>query len=264
MIDVVLKTASKKLTFLNRNHFFTHSGNLQVTISGLLQLKALNSNQSNRNREKIINLWEYSYDSPTNGIRTAVCQKFLCSLLKIKKGRFAPIQKKIKNNESLENNTGKHSNHSMRLSEDLKKIIDEHCSSIPHSQSHYSLERSQLFYFENSNLILTKLYSLFLEYYAEKTGHLEPVITKSTYSKYFNENEKFSFSTPHTDVCEFCFEHRNTEKDNPELQAHKQCIESYKILKTSMLSEPNVLCLEFDFGQNLALPKIPVSDQFYK
>ena len=29
-------------------------------------------------------------------------------------------------------------------------------------------------------------------------------------------------------------------------------------------SEKNVLCLEFDFGQNLPLPKIPVSDQFYK
>ena len=31
-----------------------------------------------------------------------------------------------------------------------------------------------------------------------------------------------------------------------------------------MLAEKNVLCLKFDFGQNLPLPKIPVSNQFYK
>jgi len=31
-----------------------------------------------------------------------------------------------------------------------------------------------------------------------------------------------------------------------------------------MLLKKNTLCLEFDFGQNLPLPKIPVSDQFYR
>ena len=31
-----------------------------------------------------------------------------------------------------------------------------------------------------------------------------------------------------------------------------------------MLKEKQVVCLEFDFGQNLLLPKIPVSDRFYR
>ena len=31
-----------------------------------------------------------------------------------------------------------------------------------------------------------------------------------------------------------------------------------------MLSEKNVLCLEFDFGQNLALLTIPATAQFYR
>lgn len=34
--------------------------------------------------------------------------------------------------------------------------------------------------------------------------------------------------------------------------------------KKAMLSEKDVLCLEFDFDQNLPLPKIPVSNQFYR
>lgn len=31
-----------------------------------------------------------------------------------------------------------------------------------------------------------------------------------------------------------------------------------------MIKEKNVLCLEFDIGRNLPLPKIPVSEQCYR
>lgn len=31
-----------------------------------------------------------------------------------------------------------------------------------------------------------------------------------------------------------------------------------------MISQKNALCLEFDFAQNLPVPKIPVKDQFFK
>ncbi|KAJ8665827.1 hypothetical protein QAD02_007489 [Eretmocerus hayati] len=48
------------------------------------------------------------------------------------------------------------------------------------------------------------------------------------------------------------------------VSAHKDGVEKYKICKKAMMAEENVLCSEFDFGQNLPVPKLPVNDQFYK
>ena len=41
-------------------------------------------------------------------------------------------------------------------------------------------------------------------------------------------------------------------------------MDNHSAEKNVMLNEKNALCMEFDFGQNLPLPKLPVSDQFYK
>lgn len=145
----------------------------------------------------------------------------------------------------------------------MKQLIREHCLSIPHSQSHYSLGKSSRLYFENSELTLTKLYLLFVEYYTNKIGKAPP-ITQKSYCNYFNKNLNFSFSKPKTDVCNLCFEFKIVDDINEDFYCHKQSVEEYKLLKNTILSEKNLLCMEFDFGQNLALPKLPVTEQFYK
>lgn len=58
----------------------------------------------------------------------------------------------------------------VQLTEDLKRMIIEHCESIPHRSSHYKRKSSNLKYFENPSLNLTQLYKLFGEYYSEKIG----------------------------------------------------------------------------------------------
>ena len=78
--------------------------------------------------------------------------------------------KKMVNNESVKDSCGKHQNHMFRLTEDVRKMIDEHCMSIPHSQSHYKSEKSDLKYFDHPDLTLTKLYTLLLEFYTTKTS----------------------------------------------------------------------------------------------
>lgn len=79
----------------------------------------------------------------------------------------------------------------------------------------------------------------------------------------FNELN-FSFKLPRTDVCNQCFESEKHEVDSEEIAEHKKQIKEYRELKKVFLSETNVFCCEFDYAQNLPLPKIPVSDQFYK
>ena len=228
-------------------------------LTGMMIMKTPKSLEEKTND---VTCWEYFFHHKT--INLSVCRGFLCSLLKIDKSRFAITQKKIKNNECLRDNRGKQSSKSsVRLTDEIKKLIQEHCSSIPHSESHYKRADSSLKYFDNSDLTLTKLYSLFVEYYTEKTGNLNFPLSESTYSKYFNHNLNFAFSKPRTDVCNFCFEHKN-DISNGNLIKHKETVEEHRSLKKLMLNEKQVLCLEFDFGQNLPLPKIPVSDQFYR
>ena len=110
--------------------------------------------------DSTVTLWEYSFHFLSD--RITVCQNFLCKLLKINKGRFAYNQKKLKNNKMLDDDRGKHTNHVKHLSEDLMKTIKEHCLLIPHSKSHYKLERSSLNYFDHPDLTLTELCKLFV------------------------------------------------------------------------------------------------------
>lgn len=212
--------------------------------------------------EKQAILWEYSLHLKTTNI--SVCQKFLCHLLQINKGRFATVQRKIITNEALDDNRGKHENHFKKLTEDIKELILLHCELLPHSQSHYKHETSNLNYFDHPDLDLKKLYNLFLEYYTSVTQNSDPPISEETYSNYFNYNLNFTFKKPRTDVCNICFKNQNTEDSDPDFLQHVTDKTNYSTMKSEMLSQKEVLLCEFDYGQNLPLPKIPVCDQFYK
>ena len=112
-------------------------------------------------------------------------------------------------------------------------------------------------------MTLKKLYELFIEFYVAKTGKSEIPLTQTTYEKYFDYNLNFAFSKLRSDVCDFCHNNKGNDGDS-EVKSHKLSVENYTGLKKRFLEENDVLCLEFDFGQNLGLPKIPISDQFYK
>ena len=100
----------------------------------------------------------------------------------------------------------------IRLTDEVKELINAYCLSIPRSESHYRREQSSLQYFENTKLTMKKLYELFLEFYPAKTGRAEILLTQTTYDKYFNFNPNFSFSKPRTDVCDFCFENKQNSE----------------------------------------------------
>lgn len=100
---------------------------------------------------------------------------------------------------------------------------------------------------------------MFLDYYASVTGNKNPRITESTYYKYFNQNINFTFSKPRTDVCNTCFEFEQSRLQiSDDIENHKTRVTDHKQLKENILKQKKVLCLEFDIGQNLSLPKIPI------
>lgn len=105
-----------------------------------------------------VSQWQYFFQF--DFINVIVCQMFLCFLFKVGKRRFTTIQKKLKNNESPKENRGNHANshnNSVKLSADLKKMILEHCPSIPNSQSHCCRKSSRLNYFNHPDSIVTNI-----------------------------------------------------------------------------------------------------------
>ena len=147
---------------------------------------------------------------------------------------------------------GKHDKHVVRLTDDVKTLIRQHCDSITHPESHYTREDSELNYFDNPALNLITLYNLFLDYYSAVTGETASPIDKNTYCDYFNYNVNYTFQQPRTDVCNFCEENKMNPKAGTELlEQHLQDIGEYHELKAKMLKDISILYCEFDFAQNL-------------
>ena len=124
-----------------------------VMLAGLMTRKPVNLTENSQ--KKGVALWHYIFH--TQNINKAVCQKFLCDLLQVGKGRFVTVQKKLKNNDSLEDYRGSHDNHLVRLTDDIKQMILDHCLSIPLRDSQYVREKSSLQYFEHPDLTVATM-----------------------------------------------------------------------------------------------------------
>ena len=62
----------------------------------------------------------------------------------------------------------------------------------------------------------------------------------------------------------FCYEYELlNQKDSAIYKSHVDDYKSYYKLKNNYLKEERALCVEFDFAQNLPLPKLPVNKQYY-
>ena len=126
--------------------------------------------------------------------------------------------------------TGRGGEH-LKLTEEIKLLIHEHCNSLPRNQSHYSLEHTSLKYFQDSSLCLNNLYAKFCRFSEERKGINVSLIGFSTYSKYFNYFVNFTFDPPRADVCNDCFEYQKKgELDSSAAQSQN------KLFKTTITS----------------------------
>ena len=109
----------------------------------------------------------------------------------------------LKNDRSFDDQRGgaRSNDAFLKLSDDMKKLIHEHCSTFEYSESNYKFNRSELKYFTDSILSLKIMYSKFREYYKRVTERNSVPIGESTYQKYFNHFVDFTFYMPRIDVC---------------------------------------------------------------
>ena len=93
-----------------------------------------------------------------------VCRKFILNVFGVGKKRIDTVKKKIISGR-MGDDGGYHRHHVVKLTEDIKTFIQEHCRSIPHAPSHYSRENTNLNYFHDKSLTLHKLYLSFTDFY---------------------------------------------------------------------------------------------------
>ena len=110
------------------------------------------------------------------------------------------------NGESLVDGRRMHKHRKVKLTDQVKKLIQEDCLTMEHQKFHYSRESTKLNYFTNTELNLEKLYSEFCDYYISVTQDLDEknVIDDTAYAKYYNRNVNFTLRLPRTDVCNTC------------------------------------------------------------
>ena len=115
---------------------------------------------------KPVETWEYSINVPPLNTRCLVCREFLLKLLQITPRRIRTVQAKVKRGSlDFKEKRGTHDNRPTKIPDSLWTLVQDHWASIPHSPSHYAVKKSKRLYFYNSELTVSKLFSMFKEYY---------------------------------------------------------------------------------------------------
>lgn len=164
------------------------------------------------------------------------------------------------------------------------KIVKEHWDTIPSKKSHYCYNKTERKYFDHPDLNVKILHIMFKQYYKEKTGK-DSLLKYNTYHKFFRKCSNYSFRSPKTDVCDFCTQCEVKLKANPNdlckvpYENHLKKVEEYKNFKRKYVPESkkggntstfdrqiynDTLVLEFDYAQNLPLPKLNINSHYYK
>lgn len=218
--------------------------------------------------------WKYQIQLQSSGVSIPVCQSFFIGILQISRKRVRVIQGKLsKGDMVIKDNRGKHTNRPNRIKQNVWDLAQKHLSSIPHAESHYCAKKTKKLYFTNPTWSVKKLFECFQGYFRTETG-MTLGMKYATYHKFFRTQANYSFRRPRTDVCDLCTECTVKLKLRPNdacrslFNLHKCRVKRYQSMKKEIVNQSKGdmtnLVIEFDFAQNLALPKLNVTSQFYK
>lgn len=216
-------------------------------------------------------IWYYHLLS-NDAQKRPVCQDFLLKVLSVTQNRLRTVQKKIICSKPFADFRGKNAD-KRKIPDEVWKLAHEHLTKIPHKNAHYCQKKTNLKYFDNPMLTVKLLHQSFLEFYQEEKK--KPLkLAYKTYHKFFRGQCNFSFRRPRSDVCDFCSSSEVNLRSNPnhscktEYLLHKEKVLAYNRLKNELIAsyenDPDTNILEFDYAQNLPLPKLNCCKQFYK
>lgn len=243
-----------------------------------ITIQRASKNPATKNRECS---WQYSVPIDTN--KQKVCKTFLQKLFQVSDERMKTVLRFCKVGALVATeNRGHHQNRPRTTTNEIWEMIKNHWDSFPSKGSHYSHKKTNRKYFDNPDLNVKILYDLFKENYKTKTGK-DLSLSYSAYFKFFQKNSPFSFRSPKTDICDFCAKCSAKLAINPNdscktvYESHLKKVKEYNELRKKYIFEKNdknksdkekvyqdTLVLEFDYAQNLTLPKLNINSNYYK
>jgi hypothetical protein len=162
-----------------------------------------------------------------------------------------------------------HGSRSNKTSDETITEIKSHIESFPVVESHYCRKNTTKKYL-NSNLTVTKMYSLYLEFCHEKS--IKPA-DEQIYRHIFNTHYNIGFHKPLKDKCDFCTSYQNARssdriKLNEEYESHlrnkKKAREEKFHDKLRAKEDSEFVAACFDLEQVLPTPKCFESSVYYK
>lgn len=217
----------------------------------------------------------YVYHVKVDGQRVPVCKSLLLQVLQISEGRMKTILKALFSGElCVEDKRGLHKNRPHKINTDIWTMVKTHWNLFPWKTSHYGQKKTQRKYFDNPDLNVVKLYRSFQQHYFEERGE-SLKMRYETYHRFFRENSPYAFRKPRTDTCDFCREAETILSVNPNDQhkvlyeLHNRRVMRYSSIKEEHLNsakaeDSDTLVIEIDYAQNLPLPRLNITAQFYK
>lgn len=254
-------------------HFYLQSKPQQDSLLAQCMKKLNVDRKRLKNNPKVLRACTWEYFVSQNGDRIKSCRTMIQKLFQVSVKRIRVVQKKVIEGDSFIEKRGTHANRPHKLDSNIHDLLKSHLETIPSKKSHYSQHKSELKYFENPELNIKKLYELFIEYYKGKAGTNLKMKYK-TYFQYFKSLRSYSFRNPKTDVCDFCTECKQKLSINPNdpcatsYHLHSVKIKRHLAMRRDLIerskTDNSFLVIEFDYGQNLPVPKLNVTVQFYK
>nr|XP_046491887.1 uncharacterized protein LOC124223698 [Neodiprion pinetum] len=209
--------------------------------------------------------WSWKYSFKVDGQDKTVCKGFFLSLLQITESRMKTVLRFCKSGTTVATEKRGKQPNPAKISNVVWSLVKEHWSTFPNKKSHYGSSKTERKYFENPDLNVKKMFHAFQEYYFDKTGK-QLSLKYPTYHRYFRENSDYSFRQRKTEVCDFCTECKiklsanSSDPCKESFRLHEVKVAEYKVLRQQCTKNINddTLTVEFDYAQNLPLPKLNV------
>ncbi|VEN44384.1 unnamed protein product [Callosobruchus maculatus] len=212
----------------------------------------------------------YSYKIRADGDEYPVCFKAFLSIFGVTRARVRRLQQHLLlYGKSPHDMRGKHNNRPKKTPNHVLKLIESHISSFKARQSHYSRRKNPDRLYLPEMLSVKTMYKMFLNKYRIKISYKE-------YWSVFNTSFNIKFGLPRSDTCTICDRLMSQQNLCSNLEERRK-IETernihlcradkfYEIKRKCKLKAQQglIMCLSFDYMQNLPLPHIQSSEVFF-
>lgn len=213
----------------------------------------------------------YHYKIRWAGKDVPVCLKAFLAIHGVTIARIHRLQNSLLYcGKSPKDGRGKHHNREHKYPNCIVDLIKHHIKSFAARKSHYSLKDNPNRKYLPENLNVSKMHNMFIDKYRIR-------ISYKIYWKIFHEEFNIKFGYPRSDTCSFCDSIQQKLNDpkqsaeeiaklRTEKELHLKKAEAFRTKKkiyAKQAKEGAILCLSFDFMQNLPLPHLQTNQVFY-